>query len=119
MVEQAGWVNIILDALDECQAQNTYPAGGILSWMKSLVGSGRTNVRLFMTSRPEQHIKSAIERWANCQDIIPIESRRVESDISAYIHTKVRAGEGLARWHSRPDIQDEIEAALNEKADGM
>lgn len=119
MAEQAGEVNIILDALDECRIQDGYRAEGLFPWMRSFVDSPQKNVRLFVTSRPEQHIKSAIEKWADRQGIIPIQSRLVESDISAYIHTRVRDSEDLARWHSRPDIQNEIEVALNEKADGM
>ncbi|PWI64608.1 hypothetical protein PCL_09502 [Purpureocillium lilacinum] len=103
MAEQAGEVNIILDALDECRLQDDYRTEGLFPWMR----------------RPEQHIKSAIENWADHEGIIPLQSCLVENDISTYVHTRVRGSEGLARWHSRPDIQDEIEVALNEKADGM
>ncbi|PWI63948.1 hypothetical protein PCL_02264 [Purpureocillium lilacinum] len=119
MTEQAGEVNIILDALDECQIQDGYRDGGLFPWMRSLLDSPQKNVRLFVTSRPEQHIKSAIEKWPDRQGIIPIQSCLVESDISEYIHTRVRDSQGLARWHLRPDIQSEIECALNEKAGGM
>ncbi|KND89507.1 Ankyrin repeat domain-containing protein 50 [Tolypocladium ophioglossoides CBS 100239] len=119
MVQQAGSVFIVLDALDECQTRKAYPTGGLLPWIQSLVDSQQTNVHLFVTSRSEQDIKSAIETWARNQDIIHIKSDLVADDISAYIHARVRQNEGLKRWQSRPEVQDEIEAVLEEKANGM
>ena len=118
MVEQAGEVWIVLDALDECQMQKGYQAEGILSWIGNLQSS-RMGLHLLVTSRPEQVIKSTIEKWACNEDIIPIQSSLVNGDICAYIHARVREYPGLHRWKSRPEVQSEIEAALIEKADGM
>jgi hypothetical protein len=43
----------------------------------------------------------------------------VNKDISAYIKDRVRNGDDLKRWRPRPDLQEEIETRLIEKADGM
>ncbi|KAF4546475.1 Ankyrin repeat protein [Lasiodiplodia theobromae] len=119
MVQQAGEVWIILDALDECQTRKGHSAEGLLSWIENIRSSQERNVHILATSRPEQDIKSATERWARKKDIIPIQSDLVAEDIRAYIHTKVKENDGLSRWKTRPDVQGEIESALTQKAHGM
>ncbi|KAL7944309.1 pfs domain-containing protein [Trichoderma barbatum] len=120
MLQQAGEVHIILDALDECQTRKEYPAGGLLIWMEALATSQQTNTHLLVTGRPEQDITSSIESWAQSQDIILIQSERVADDISAYIKARVRDNKGpLKRWKMRPEVQNEIEAGLSKKANGM
>lgn len=119
MVQQAGEIWIVLDALDECLTQKGNPDEGLLSWIESIRISQQINVHIHATSRPEQDIQLAIERWAHKQDIIPIQSDLVAEDIRAYVHARVRQYEGLSRWKSRPDVQDEIESTLTQKAHGM
>ncbi|OAQ60405.1 nacht and ankyrin domain-containingprotein [Purpureocillium lilacinum] len=43
MAEQAGEVNIILDALDECRLQDDYRTEGLFPWMRSFVDSPQKN----------------------------------------------------------------------------
>lgn len=119
MVQVAGEVWIILDALDECQTRVGHSAEGLLSWIESIRSSQQTNFHILATSRPEQEIQSTIKKWAREQDIIPIQSDLVAEDIRAYVHTKVREHDDLSRWQSRPDVQDQIESALTQKAHGM
>lgn len=119
MVQQASEVWIILDALDECQTRKDFPDGGLLPWVGNLLESRQTHVHLLVTSRPEQDVKSAIEKWACVQDIIPIQSTLTAEDIRSYIQANVRQHERLSRWRSQPDVQEEIEAILTEKAHGM
>ncbi|RYP68914.1 hypothetical protein DL771_006403 [Monosporascus sp. 5C6A] len=75
MIQQAGEVWIVLDALDECPTRQQHPDGGLLAWIQDRHGS-KTNAR-------------------------------------------VRDHKGLSRWRGKEDIQEEIESALMEKADGM
>lgn len=119
MVQHAGEVWIVLDALDECRTRKGHPTEGLLRWIESIRSSQEINIHLLATSRPEQDIKSAIETWVRQQDVIPIQSDLVAEDICAYVHTKVREDKGLSRWKSRPDVQDEIESTLTQKAHGM
>jgi Cdc6-like AAA superfamily ATPase len=118
MIQQAGEVWIVLDALDECQRREEFPDVGLLSWIKDL-HKCHSNIHLLVTSRPEQDIKRAIERWAGSENIIQVQSDLVESDIQDYIHARVRGDGELKRWQSRPNVQSEIEATLIKKADGM
>ncbi|KAI8624181.1 ankyrin repeat-containing domain protein [Xylariaceae sp. FL1651] len=119
MIQQAGEIWIVIDALDECNKRHEYPAGGLLSWIQSLQGH-QPNIHLLVTSRPEQDINAAIKSWAREQDIISIQSDLVSEDINAYVCARVREYGPLSkRWHTKPEIQDEIEDALIKKADGM
>jgi hypothetical protein len=72
-----------------------------------------------VTSRPEPDIKSEVSEWARDDDIVPIQSDLITDDIRAYVHTRIREDNGLKRWRSQPEVQDEIETRLMEKADGM
>ncbi|KAF2135962.1 uncharacterized protein K452DRAFT_322729 [Aplosporella prunicola CBS 121167] len=119
MIQQANEVWIILDALDECQTREDTQAEGLLSWLRSLVASKVANVHLLVTSRPEQDIESALETWTQPENRVPIQSDLIMDDIRAYIHARVRTYEGLSRWQSSPDVQNEVETALIENADGM
>lgn len=117
MIQQAGEVGVIFDALDECLKRNE-PYWGLLPWIQGFQNS-QMNCHILITSRPEQDIESAIKNRAREQDIISIQSALIEDDINSYIHAKVREDGRLKRWESRPDIQEEIETTLRQKADGM
>ncbi|KAL6808739.1 pfs domain-containing protein [Trichoderma camerunense] len=120
MLQHAGEIYVILDALDECQPRKEYPNGGLLTLIEALVISQQTNIHLLVTSRPEQDIASSIQSWARKQDIVPVQRGRVADDIVAYVKARVRNNKGpLKRWNERPEVQDEIETILSKKANGM
>ncbi|KKP03106.1 hypothetical protein THAR02_04774 [Trichoderma harzianum] len=120
MLQHAGKIHVILDALDECQMRKEHPTGGLLASIEALATSQQTNIRLLVTARPEQDITSSIESWARSQDIVPLQRGLVEGDILAYIKARVRSGEGpLKRWNERPEVQNEIETRLSKEANGM
>lgn len=119
MIQQAGEVLIILDVLDECPTRKEHSTGGLLPWIESIRTFQRNDVHIMATSRPEQDIKSAIEKWARKQDIIQIQSDLVADDIRAYVHTRVMEHEGLSRWQKQPHVQKLIEDTLTDRADGM
>jgi mRNA degradation ribonuclease J1/J2 len=117
MIEQVKEVWIVLDALDECRTRKGSPTEGLLSWIRDL-SSKQRNVHLLVTSRPEHDIQSTISEFAHNDDKVPIQGDLITEDIRAYVRTKVRQ-DGLKRWQSQPEVQDEIESRLMEKADGM
>ncbi|KAF2186074.1 purine and uridine phosphorylase [Zopfia rhizophila CBS 207.26] len=119
MIGYSKEVWIVLDALDECRTRRGPPTKGLLSWMRDLLSSEGRNVHLLVTSRPEQDIESELGKWPYDNDIVPIEGDSVTDDIRAYVHTRVRNSEGLKRWQSRPNVQQEIETKLMEKANDM
>ena len=119
MIEQVKEVWIVLDALDECTSRKGAPTEGLLSWIRDLVNSEQRNVHLLVTSRPEHDIKSRVSEFADKDGMIPIQSDLITDDIHAYVRTRVRQDEGLKRWQSQPEVQNEIESRLMEKANGM
>ena len=119
MIDSLEDVYIVLDALDECRTRIGPPTEGLLSWIRHLLGLRQRNVHLLVTSRLEQDIQSNLSDIVQKENIIPIQSDLVRDDIQAYVHTKVRQGDGLRRWREQPEVQDEIEAALMQKANGM
>ncbi|KAF4633561.1 hypothetical protein G7Y89_g4559 [Cudoniella acicularis] len=119
MIKHTREVWIVLDALDECYTRKGPPVEGLLLWMKELLNSKQTNVHLLVASRPEQDITSRVGEFASNNDIVVIESDIITSDIRAYVRTRVREDGPFKRWRSRPDVQDQIETRLIEKANGM
>jgi Cdc6-like AAA superfamily ATPase len=107
---------IVLDALDECTPRNE-----LLSWINSVAQDSfvQVNIHLLVTSRPEQDIKGAILRYASDEQMIAIQDDLLEADIRNYVQARVREHEGLSRWRGNKEIQDQIEASLVDKADGM
>jgi ankyrin repeat protein len=119
MIGQVKEVWIILDALDECRTRIGSPTEGLLSWIRDLLESEQRNVHLLVTSRPEPDIKSEVGELAHDDDIVPLQSDLITDDIRAYVHTRIREGNGLKRWRSQPEVQDEIETQIIKQADGM
>jgi len=119
MIEQVKEVWIVLDALDECRTRRGPSTEGILSWIKEVLNSEQRNVHLLITSRLEHDIESGILEFAHDDDIVPIQNSLISDDIRAYVRTRIRGDNGLKRWRSHPEVQNEIETRLMEKADGM
>jgi hypothetical protein len=119
MIDPLEDVYIVLDALDECCTRTGTHTKGLLSWIKDLLGSCQRNIHLLVTSRPEQDIQSKLSDLVHKENTIPIQSDLISGDIYAYIHTRVRQGDGLRRWREQREVQDEIKAALIRKANSM
>jgi Cdc6-like AAA superfamily ATPase len=120
MIEEVKEVYIVLDALDECSTRKGPSSEGLLLWIQSLSEQKQGNVRLLVTSRPEHDIELVFRNQAQSkEDIVPLRSDLIHGDIRSYVHTRVREGDGLKRWQSQPDVLNDIETQLMEKANGM
>jgi Cdc6-like AAA superfamily ATPase len=120
MINQAQEIYIVLDALDECRTRKGPLSEGLLAWIRSLQDFEQRNIHLLVTSRPEHDIEQVLREVAQSdRDIVPLQSDLIEDDIRSYVYTRVRTGDGLKRWRSRPDVLDEIQRVLMEKAQGM
>jgi len=119
MIEQVKEVWLVLDALDECHTRKGPSTEGLLSWIKDILDSEQRNVHLLITSRPEPDIEFGIRKFAYNNDIVPIQSSLISDDIRAYVRARVREENGLERWRSQLEVQNEIETELMKKADGM
>ncbi|KAI2629526.1 hypothetical protein GGR54DRAFT_266866 [Hypoxylon sp. NC1633] len=118
MIRRTDEVWIVLDALDECDIGRQSSNSELLDWIRDLQQS-ETNTHLLVTSRPEYHIKSAIEDWALREDFILFQSRVIGDDIRGYIDSRIINSKELKRWRSHPKVQEEIRETLVDKADGM
>ncbi|KAI1870317.1 uncharacterized protein JN550_005245 [Neoarthrinium moseri] len=113
MIQQSGEVWIILDALDECTSREE-----LLRWLRG-IRTEQVNFHILATSRPERDITSAIEQFSSDEEQIAIQNDLITADIRSYVHKHIREHEDFQLWKTRPDIQEEIESNLVERADGM
>ncbi|KAI1414763.1 hypothetical protein F5Y13DRAFT_197313 [Hypoxylon sp. FL1857] len=118
MAQKAGRLWVVIDALDESDAWRQYHKGGLLEWIRN-IQKLPMDIHLLVTSRPEQEIKSAIQRWAQDKDIIYLQSGEIVKDIREYIRARVRNSIGLSRWQAFQDVQREIEEKLMQKTGVM
>lgn len=119
MIQQFENVWVVLDALDECSTKTGKRDKSLLWLISHILRAPDTNVHVLMTTRPEQGIISEIRSWNLDKLMMPIQSDLITDDIRMYVQASIRRGKLLERWGTQPDIQDEIEAKLMEKANGM
>ena len=117
MIRVAGPVAIVLDAMDECSQQDG-TVQDALTWVQSF-RTWAADVRLLVTSRNEDHIRSMLDTWVQVPETLELRGEMISSDISHYVHDAVRTHDGLRKWRTQPAVQTEIEQTLVEKADGM
>jgi Cdc6-like AAA superfamily ATPase len=109
---------IALDALDECPIDRNV-RNEVTSWITEILQA--RNIRIVMTSRPECDIQAFMDRLGSQIRTLNLSSSKsldadIEDFLKSYIYDK--AGD-LARWKSRPNIQEKIEKSLAAQADGM
>jgi hypothetical protein len=113
MINEAPKVLVIIDALDECKTRME-----LMNWLKSTHCLPHTSV--IVTSRQEADIQSGIESWTSSNSFVPLASNYVNDDICSFVRSELQANDGrFRRWHSRPDVLNEIEMTLTKKAEGM
>jgi Cdc6-like AAA superfamily ATPase len=114
MLSRVNDVSIVLDALDESSTRCE-----LLAWLRSFVGADSIACRILVTSRRVEDIESGFKRWMQSGESVSIQQDDIYDDIRAYVMHTVRNSEEFVRWQEMPEIQDEIETELVEKADGM
>ncbi|KAJ7444195.1 hypothetical protein FB451DRAFT_1568471 [Mycena latifolia] len=100
-------VYFIIDALDE------YPENYRHRFLKYL-GTLGPKVNIMMTSRPHINLD------AQFPDMRTIEIHATEEDIHKYLDAQIQNSARLSKHvHTRPELQDEIQANIGEKSRGM
>ena len=105
---------IIIDALDECK-EREQTLGDIQNFVKWQLGG----LHILVTSRREGDIKVALDPLVNENRNIDMQSEVVDRYIRVYVRKILQSAQGLRRWRNKPLVQDEIEKALTENANGM
>ena len=115
IIEKSENTYVILDALDECS-----DIVNLLAVLQGIVERKTPALHLLCTSRWVTIIKETFQNLTKSDRIIQIQNTSVDTDISNYISHTLQTDPGLRRrWRERPDIPEEIRAALSDKADGM
>jgi hypothetical protein len=114
MVREFDEAFIILDALDECKERQE-----LLEDIEKLAEWKTEKLHILTTSRKEKDIEELIEPLVNRQANICIQSALVNNDIHAYVHERLQTDRKLKRWQKKPEVRQEIERTLMDKADGM
>jgi hypothetical protein len=118
MLPQQPMTYIIVDALDECPNTSGFPTAReeVLDFLEDLVGLKIPNLRICVTSRPENDIQTILEPLATLHMSLHDESGQ-KQDILDYIRTVVHSDRRMRRW--RPEDRQVVIDALSAKADGM
>jgi hypothetical protein len=109
---------IILDALDECTGTGTKQEE-LLHVLQSMAGWKFEQLHILVTSRREKEIQDALESFIEDRNIIYLESKVVDKDISAYVRQRLCDDKKLRKWYRDAKMGQEIEATLMEGAHGM
>lgn len=108
---------LMLDALDECPADERHHIIGFLTNLVEVL----PNAKVFITSRKEGDIAEAFKNRNT--PVIAIKAENVREDIEVFVRAEVkrlREGYGGKRLYLTGDsLEDTIVAKLSEKADGM
>ncbi|KAF9770168.1 hypothetical protein IL306_012314, partial [Fusarium sp. DS 682] len=111
MIQTAGKVFIIIDAIDECTAREE-----LLQWLKHLASR---KAQLIITGRPEVEFQSAIPRSFNEHNCILLDKQAVNADICTYVEATLKQKPDFVDKKLSPDILKEIRDKIGNGADGM
>src|SRR5258708_6423317 len=104
---------IIIDAVDECPNSSGIPSPR--EKVLNLVDS-HPDLRICVTSRPEQDIRMVLEPLA-CHHISLHDENGQKDDIVNYVRFVVRSDRTMRRW--RPEDKQLVIRTLTERASGM
>ena len=107
-------VYIVLDALDECSNRED-----LLEYLDRIMSWNAEHLRMLVSSRPERAIEEGIRSLIKGDNKIKVQGDQVNDDIRTYIRGRLDMDPKLKRWQKRPDVRNEIESFLMNKADGM
>ena len=100
---------LIFDALDECVERQKLLAN-IEEWKDA-------NLHVLVSSRPMEDMAEAMNSFLDNQLKIRAYEAFVNDDIRVYVSSRLQTDRRLRQWG--PDVHQEIEHVILEKADGM
>lgn len=108
-------VFLVLDALDECTDDQRRELFEVLHGIVSPGATNPGNINLFITSRKEQDIQRAFQRFP----IIEIEARKVNEDIESYVTAQLDQYLQDGTLMITDTLKCKILTALVDRAGGM
>jgi hypothetical protein len=109
---------LIVDGLDECPNTDALPSPreNVLTLLGGLIKSQYPNVRICVTSRPEEDIKVILEPLT-FRSISLHNEKGQKEDIEKYIKSVVNTSPKMQRW--KLEHKELVIDVLTKKADGM
>jgi hypothetical protein len=104
---------VVIDAMDECFRQNDERDRFFVALTE--IKSRANNVRVFISSRAEPDIESALNSLGAKE--ICMDQLEVDKDIRLHARSRLAEDKSLKKWNTR--IKQEIEDKLVMKANGM
>ncbi|KAH7187043.1 ankyrin repeat-containing domain protein [Fusarium oxysporum] len=111
MIQTAGKVFIIIDAIDECTAREE-----LLQWLKHLASR---KAQLIVTGRPEVEFQSVIPRSFGKRNCVQLDKNVVNGDIRSYVNATLKQKPDFVDKKLSRGILDEIRDTIGNEADGM
>jgi hypothetical protein len=107
-----------VDGLDECPNTDALPSPRekVLTLLEDLINSHYPNVRICVTSRPEEDIKVILEPLT-FRSVSLHDEKGQQEDIEKYIKSVINTSRKMRRWKS--EHKDLVIEVLTKKADGM
>ena len=111
-------VYLVVDALDECPNTPTLrsPRAKVLNFIKELIGSQFSNLRLCVTSREEADIKNVLKPL-NFRSVSLHDQSEQKRDIANYIISVLDTHSNDSGW--KEEHKQRVIKVLTEKSDGM
>ncbi|KAJ9413682.1 hypothetical protein QL093DRAFT_2487593 [Fusarium oxysporum] len=111
MIQIAGKVFIIIDALDECTKREE-----LLHWIRGLASS---NAQLLVTGRPEAEFQGEIPRSFDERNCVLLDKQAVNTDIRSYVNATLEQKRDFVDKKLSQGTLDEIRDKVGDGADGM
>ncbi|EWZ28912.1 hypothetical protein FOZG_17467 [Fusarium oxysporum Fo47] len=111
MIQNAGTVFIVIDALDECTAREE-----LLQWLKHVASR---KAQLIVTSRPEADFQREIPRLFDERNCVLLDKQAVNADIRSYVEATLEQKRDFVDKKLPPSILEEIRDKIGDGADGM
>ncbi|PNP84303.1 hypothetical protein FNYG_02376 [Fusarium nygamai] len=111
MIQIAGKVFIIIDALDECTAREE-----LLQWLKHLASR---KAQLIVTGRPEVEFQSAISQSFDKRNCVQLDKNVINADIRSYVEATLEPKPDFVDERLYPSLLEEIRDKIRDGADGM
>ena len=105
---------IIFDALDECTEWEN-----LFELLERMGQWDLKTLHVLATSRKETEIEDCLGALVSNENRICLQTALVNDDIRAYVHERLQSDTRLKKWRSKPEVQEEIEKFLVDKAGGM
>lgn len=107
---------IVVDALDECLEQGSNrEREAFFDMLSQLKGATVGTYNIFISSRPEPDIRSAMSLLAN--SMLDVQGPGIYGDIHSHIVAYLSNDTRMRKWP--PGVKDEVIKDLSEKANGM